>query len=136
MSGNRKRRDLWTAAEEAIARRMWVELTGYSKIERGTIIGKEIGRTAHAVERKFRDLGGGEGLMRGEPRKSLPGAVDVFAERDRVMVQDTRPAHERLMGDPPPGRSALDRYTPPAPPKHRAWADAFSDKNIRLGGGR
>jgi hypothetical protein len=36
----------------------------------------------------------------------------------------------------PPGRSALDRYTPPAPPKHRAWADAFADKNIRLGGGR
>jgi len=128
---------LWTDEDIAAAAAMWANLPELSREQRAKVVGPAIGRSPNGVLHRFAKCGPSFDKAVIPPSNKYNRAPDhVLAARDLAIATDTRSPAAVMLGEPPPGRSALDRYTPPSPPKHRAWADAFADKNIRLGGGR
>lgn len=96
MSHNR--RD-WTADEDSKLKKMW-------STSRASDLGKIFGCSGATILRRGRELG-----MRGKPLVQLRGSAgQVSAAPPRPFVpDDTRSRVELMLGDPMPGRSALDQ---------------------------
>jgi hypothetical protein len=112
----------WTAAEIATAARLWAELTaaGVPPGPAYAEIGRALGRKPAAVQSRRKNFGES---FAASPRSKLPptrvtageataprASLLLLAARDRRSAAlDRRDLTARLMGDPPPGYSALDR---------------------------
>jgi len=101
----------WTAEECATAARMWQELGDMTKIQKCREIGKAIGRSYLAVEFQEKVRGPTfDGIApvaeRLDPRNCPP--AHVLEERNRAYAGDVS-LTAAWMGDPLPGRSALER---------------------------
>lgn len=97
----RKYDNLWKPDEISLAKRLRNEGHTYS------VIAKQIGRTAGAVERKlFRPGRSPEAWRSAFHNPPIP--EHVAAERERAYSAEL-PIGADLMGDPRPGRSALDQ---------------------------
>jgi hypothetical protein len=127
---------LWTEEDVATAAALWAGLSDMLQQQRAEIVGEAIGRTYHGVLHRYNKFGDSfDGATRGPMSAKHNRAPDhVLAERDRAIASDTRSPAAVMLGEPPPGRSALDRYTPPGPPRNIPWADAFGSRHSRLGG--
>jgi len=110
----------WTTENMTIAETRWRELfinvhgenpwrsVRYPVFE---IIGREIGRTASAVESRLRTHGPtfGRTPSRGPIVKVVQASATMTEARARWAAQARQDPCARLMGDPPPGYSALDQ---------------------------
>lgn len=94
--------NLWRPEEIALARRLRNE--GHTYL----VIAKQLGRSEGAIERKLFRRGTSliSQIRRTEAQAVVPD--DVAAERERAYAYDQDPC-VALMGDPRPGRSALER---------------------------
>lgn len=106
----RKSETFWTDQELAAAARMTEQGCSFSEI------GKALGRSAEAVRNKMND----SGLHESEQPKvhivDLRPSQEVLAARERKYeLEAKRTLGAILMGDPPPGFSALDQK------RHKGW---------------
>lgn len=64
-----------------------------------------------------------------------PEEEAAHAEWRRIAEVEPRDLAAALFGDPLPGRSALDKYRPPAAVRHRPWSEALQ-KSAKVRGRR
>ena len=117
----------WTDQQVEIAARLWPKITGeMCRRDAYPVIGKEIGRTGSAVEKRFRRYGAdfrGFNVLdkrRGKRKYTKRDTGFSFVSSAIPPEEALRDAEHRanlepesitamLMGDPPKGYSALDR---------------------------
>lgn len=110
----------WTDADMAHAEKRWRELfvdvwgTSAPRHERHLIfevIGRKLGRTASAVEHRLRYFGASFGLYAASKPLTQPVEVSqaMLDARERNAARLRQDPCSALMGDPPPGFSALDQ---------------------------
>ena len=118
----------WSEDDMAYAQRRWQELFVEVFGERApveerkrifTTIGHELNRTGPAVENRLRVYGASFGLKWGSvPLTSqIADEIVLAAARPRLEAYARQDPISRMLGDPPPGWSALDRLKPDPEPK-------------------
>jgi hypothetical protein len=117
----------WTDEQVEIAARMWPKITAeMPRRDAYVVIGKEIGRTGSAVEKRFRrygkDFRGFNVLDKRRGRRKytkrltgfsfVSGVIppdELIRDAERRMNLEPRDTTALICGDPKPGYSALDR---------------------------
>lgn len=123
----------WTREDCATAARMWREMSAQDEEARAAAIGHMIARKPHTVLRRHLEFGSsfaGEGVSRAAPRAPVP--PHVLAERDAIIAASPRSLTAALLGDPLPGRSALDRrpQAGPSPSLPMGWGEALRGRTV------
>lgn len=107
----------WTAEDVRIAAKtFWrARAQGLNRMDSIRKAAEACGKARSTVQARYKDYGSSFRNLKieaqGDRRESRHGPPDtVLAERDRnYAAMDRMSLGARLMGDPPPGRSALDR---------------------------
>lgn len=119
----------WTEEEIALAESLYRELRRTMRpMQAYRVIGERLGRGMRAVQDRI--IGGRNVYSRAERDQSgcivrrIPGPPEhVLRERDEAIAHIPTTT-QALMGDPPPGRSALSRHQPWRP-VWRTWLEGF-----------